>query len=186
MAGAARLAGLPGKTRQSARRRPKFHDKKCCKKQGRRRDQRQIEPSAPTPLFAHRANPCGGSEPIGGTAATRGRFRIKKKFRRGYVGMRTSKIFGRLMLFGNSTAVDEDQCPSRPRRNNSRRSWRISSEVQASGRRGYQRGYRAAALGMLRSIRLWVVSAGLFDPEFAPALRADLAVDQCAGIRLLE
>jgi hypothetical protein len=30
------------------------------------------------------------------------------------------------------------------------------------------------------------VSAGFFDPEFAPALRADLAVDQRAGIRLLE
>jgi hypothetical protein len=48
------------------------------------------------------------------------------------------------------------------------------------------RGYRAAALGMLRIIWPWVASAGFFDPEFAPALGADLAIDQRAGIRLLE
>lgn len=54
--------------------------------------------------------------------------------------MQTPRVFDRLMLFGNSTAVDKDQCLSRPRRDNSRRSWRISIEVQASERRGYHGG----------------------------------------------
>ena len=45
------------------------------------------------------------------------------------------------------------------------------------------RGYRAALLGYGRFCGR---SAGLFDPELAPTLWAYLAVDQCAGIRLLE
>jgi len=45
-----------------------------------------------------------------------------------------------MMLFGNSTAIDANQCPPRPRRDNSQRSWRISIEVQTSGRRGYHGG----------------------------------------------
>ena len=45
------------------------------------------------------------------------------------------------------------------------------------------RGYRAASL---EEKDFWRRSAGLFDPELAPTLWAYLAVDQCAGIRLLE
>ena len=45
------------------------------------------------------------------------------------------------------------------------------------------RGYRAASF---REERFLLGSAGLFDPELAPTLWAYLAVDQCAGIRLLE
>jgi hypothetical protein len=48
------------------------------------------------------------------------------------------------------------------------------------------RGYRAASLRMLRTMTSGQASAGLFDPEFAPALRAYFAVDKCASIWLLE
>jgi hypothetical protein len=79
VAGTAGLAGLPGVTRQSARRRRKFDDEKCDQKQSRGGDQRQTEPSESTPSFAHRANPCGGSEPVGGTADYTGAIQNKKE-----------------------------------------------------------------------------------------------------------
>src|SRR5215471_10433696 len=45
------------------------------------------------------------------------------------------------------------------------------------------RGYRAVSLE--KNEFRWS-SAGFFDPEFAPALRADITVDQCASIGVLE
>ena len=44
------------------------------------------------------------------------------------------------------------------------------------------RGYRAALYLGLQDFR----STCLFDPEFTPPLRTDLAVDERAGVRLLE
>jgi len=54
----------------------------------------------------------------------------------------------------------------------------ISIELQASRRRDYE--------GVPRRFSFCRRLAGLFDPELAPTLWAYLAVDQRAGIRLLE
>jgi hypothetical protein len=79
VAGAAGLSGLPGVARQSACRRRKLHDQECTKEQGCRGDRRQIEPSESALFFAHRANPCGGSGPVGGTADYTGAIQNKKE-----------------------------------------------------------------------------------------------------------
>ena len=60
----------------------------------------------------------------------------------------------------------------------------ISIEVQASRRRGYQGVPRFVKNALKNDI--WAVSAGFFHPEFAPALRADITVDQGASIGVLE
>src|SRR5215470_7145541 len=49
-------------------------------------------------------------------------------------------------------------------------------------RRGYRGGAASLCICACRTSR----SACLFDPEFTPALRTDLAIDQRAGVRLLE
>jgi hypothetical protein len=100
--------------------------------------------------------------------------------------MLTIRISRGLMLFGNSTAVDTKQCRSKPKLQSFHVSWKISIEVQSEQAARLPRGYRAASLRMLGTMTSGQASASLFDPEFAPALRADIAVDQRASIRLLE
>jgi hypothetical protein len=66
------------------------------------------------------------------------------------------------------------------------RSWVISTEVQASRRRGYHGGTAPLQSSTAEKNVFRSRSAGLFDLELAPTLRANLAIDQGAGIRLLE
>jgi len=63
------------------------------------------------------------------------------------------------------------------------RSWAISIEIQASGG-AVTTGVPRRFVAHNNDVR--AASAGLFDPEFAPALWTDIAVDQRAGIRLLK
>jgi hypothetical protein len=113
----------------------------------------------------------------------RGRVRIKKKSAQGYVESLTRTISRGLMLFGNS-ALRLMRINARARQ--SRNSLMlVEGRVRVPSERAARlpRGHRAASL---EKEDFWRRSAGLFDPKFAPPLRAYLAVDQRTGIRLLE
>src|SRR5262249_52389721 len=138
MAGAAGLAGLPGEARQSTRWRRKLNNKKCSKQKGRHGDERQKKMNDCCSLFAHNTS----SLPfrLRNSLLNGGEVRIRKKSGQGYVVTLTIRISCALMLFGNSTAIDADQCPTAPKRQYFHARGRSRDEIQTGGRRGYHGG----------------------------------------------
>ena len=97
----------------------------------------------------------------------------------------TMGVSGGLMLFGNSAAVDADQCRNALRAQYPNACGRSRSRSKRAGgavTTGVPRRFVKNAL----KNEIWAVSAGFFHPEFAPALRADITVDQRASIGVLE
>ena len=88
------------------------------------------------------------------------------------------------MHFGNTVRIDLRQCRLRAKP----KFQMLVSDLdwdQSERAARLPRGFRVALATPLQ-IEFGPLSADLFNPEFAPARRAYLAVDQRAGVRWLE